>query len=71
MVSVPASAVLGGDDGAFVMVVADGVARKTPVVVGLQGNGDLEILQGLAGTEQVVVEGNFGLPDGAPIEVAP
>ncbi len=71
VVSVPASAVLGGDDGAFVMVVADGVARKTPVVVGLQGNGDLEILQGLAGTEQVVVEGNFGLPDGAPIEVAP
>lgn len=70
VVSVPAAAVVRADDGAFVMVAADGVARRTPVVVGLQGNGDVEILQGLAGTEQVVVEGNFGLPDGAPIEVA-
>ena len=70
-VSVPAAAVVRSGDEAYVMVAVDGVARKTPVTLGLEGNGDVEIVAGLTGTEQVVVEGNFGLPDGAPIEVSP
>lgn len=63
---VPQRAIL---ENAYVFVVRDGKARKREVTVGLQNTTMIEILSGLAEGETVIVEGNFGLEDGTPVEV--
>ncbi len=55
---------------AYVMVVEGERARTRPVELGLHGDDGVEVLSGLSGNEQVVVEGNFGLEDGALVEVS-
>jgi len=69
VVSVPPEAVVRLDDQVFVVIVQEGRARRVPVTLGLLGNEAVQILTGLQGGEQVVVEGNFGLPDGAVVDV--
>lgn len=54
----------------YLMVTDGDHARRVAVETGLDGDQGIEILSGLTGDELVVVEGNFGLPDGALIEVA-
>jgi membrane fusion protein (multidrug efflux system) len=67
-IAVPAGAVTRQDDGAYVMVVADNVARRRAVTPGLRGD-TLWALDGLEVGETVVVEGNFGLPEGARVRI--
>ncbi|NAZ86022.1 efflux RND transporter periplasmic adaptor subunit, partial [Kineococcus indalonis] len=63
VVRVPAGAVLragaaGGDpDSDAVWVVADGVAERRPVTVGVRGDDVVEITDGLRGGERIVTEG--------------
>src|SRR5512135_3160910 len=63
---VPQKAVL---ENAYVFVVENGKAVKKPVTLGLQNTTMVEILEGLAEGLPVVVEGNYGLEEGAPVQV--
>lgn len=69
---VPNSAVTldspGSSTGVVDVVQADTV-KQTEVEVGASNDSQMEILKGLAGGEQVVVEGNFRLPDGSKVVV--
>ena len=69
---VPNSAVTldspGADTGVVDVVQSDTV-KQTQVQVGASNDSQMEILKGLAGGEQVVVEGNFRLPDGSKVVV--
>ena len=69
-VTVPAEAVVTTAAGSFVYIVADSSkVRRVPVTVGRQSGGSLKIDSGLSGGEQVVVEGQNRLNDGAKIEL--
>jgi RND family efflux transporter MFP subunit len=63
---VPQTAIL---ENSFVFVVEGGKTVKKTVVLGLQNTTMVEILDGLAEGASVVVEGNYGLEDGAPVQV--
>jgi membrane fusion protein (multidrug efflux system) len=58
-----------GDSGVVMVVDGKGVAHETRVKVGIRAGGKLQILEGLRGGEQVVTEGNYGLPDGTKVTV--
>jgi RND family efflux transporter MFP subunit len=66
-VTVPERAVHGGDDGAFVWLVAEGKALRRPVRVGgAASDGRVRIENGLRGGETVVLD-DVGLEEGAPV----
>jgi membrane fusion protein (multidrug efflux system) len=67
---VPEEALRGGEGGAYVMVLDGERARKIEVGVGLRGDEGVEITDGLKDGELVVTKGNFGLVDGALVEVS-
>jgi len=71
---VPASAVTleasNANEGTVMVVDAQNVAHETKVTVGIRAGDRVEIAEGLQGGETIVVEGNFGLPDGTKVEVA-
>jgi RND family efflux transporter MFP subunit len=68
---VPEQAVLGGEEGAAVEVVEDGKARRTPVKVGAKDGTWAEIAEGLVEGAQVIVQGNYALPDGTRVRAEP
>ena len=63
---VPQQAVL---ENSYVFVVEGGKAVKKTVSLGLQNTTMIEVLDGLAVGDQVVAEGNFGLEDGAVVQI--
>lgn len=63
---VPQKAIL---ENSYVFVVENGKAVKKAVTLGLQNTTMIEVLSGLAEGLPVVVEGNYGLEDGAPVQV--
>jgi len=63
---VPQKAVL---ENTYVFIVQDGKAAKKEIVLGLQNTTLVEVSSGIAEGDLVIAEGNFGLEDGAPIEV--
>ncbi|MFW6160374.1 MAG: efflux RND transporter periplasmic adaptor subunit [Acidobacteriota bacterium] len=63
---VPQKAVL---EESFVFVVENNVARRRQVVLGLQNKELIEITSGLKEGELVVIEGNYGLVEGTPVEI--
>lgn len=67
---VPSKALGGEKQERYVMVVAQDKAARIAVKTGLEGDRGVEVLEGLTGDESVIVDGNFGLPDGAQVEVA-
>lgn len=73
-VTVPAAAVqlevATGDEGTVMVVDALNIARETKVKVGVRSGDKYQITEGLKGGETVVVEGNYGLPDGTRVEIA-
>lgn len=67
---VPLAAVLPTEAGMTAYVIEDGVAQRRAVKTGLQVTGDaIEVLDGLAPGEQLVVEGMSALQDGVPVNV--
>lgn len=69
VVSVPRTATQAGQKGNFVFVVENGIAKVRPVKVGrTQDNRDV-ILEGLKGSETVVVEGAQLLIDGSRVDI--
>ena len=64
--AIPQKAIL---ENKYVFVAQDGKAAKREVTLGLQNTTLVEVSNGLAEGDLVIAEGNFGLEDGAPIEV--
>jgi membrane fusion protein, multidrug efflux system len=68
-VAIPNEAVQSGQDGSFVFVVEDGVARVRPVTVVRTVDGAAVISKGLDGTETVVTDGQLALRNGSRVNV--
>ena len=69
---VPRAALLSDPDtgkSSVVTVGADGTAHVVPVQTGLSAGGQVEITDGVAEGQKVAVAGQYGLPDGAKVEV--
>lgn len=66
---VPAKAVLSQGEEKVVFVVSGSKAQKRAIQVGIMGEDEVEVGQGVAEGESVIVEGNYGLADGATVEV--
>jgi len=56
-------------DNKYVFLAEGGKAVRREVSLGLQNKEVVEIVAGLKEGEVVIVEGNFGLSDGSPIEI--
>ncbi|MDC7786973.1 efflux RND transporter periplasmic adaptor subunit [Rhodoplanes sp. TEM] len=68
-VTVPATAVQVSQQGSFVYVVKDGVARVQPVTVLRSVGPETVVETGLSGGEQVVTAGHLQLTDGVRVTV--
>jgi RND family efflux transporter MFP subunit len=64
---VPREALVRGEDGSAVEIVDSGKARRQPVEVGYEDDKFAEIVSGLKGDEQVILQGAYALPDGTPV----
>jgi len=69
--SVPAVAVQLGPQGAFVFVIKDNTAEVRPVTVKRTQLGESVIGSGLAAGEQVVIDGQLRLVNGATVAIRP
>ncbi|MGA9769817.1 MAG: efflux RND transporter periplasmic adaptor subunit [Blastocatellia bacterium] len=73
-VIVPASAVTldatNADEGTVMVVDEESVAHETKVTVGIRAGDRIQIVSGLEGSETVVIEGNYGLPDESKVEMS-
>jgi len=67
-VVVPTVAVQRSQNGNYVFVVRDGVAKVQPVKVDRTFQGTSVIAEGLSGDENVVVDGQLLLSDGSRVE---
>lgn len=68
---IPIDAVTRLETDQYVYTVQDGKARKAPVVLGIQSDGLVEIVKGLAGTEPVIVSGKDLVTDGVKVDPKP
>ena len=68
-ITVPAEAVVATGTGAFVYLVDGGKAKRTAVKVGRQAGTVVKVDSGLVGGEQVIIEGQNRLQDGAKVEL--
>lgn len=71
VLTLPAAALLHESGKAFVYVVADGVAEKRALVLGLDDGIDVEVQSGLAAHEAVVVVGMALISPGARVRAVP
>jgi membrane fusion protein (multidrug efflux system)/multidrug efflux system membrane fusion protein len=66
---VPEGAVQATERGFVVYAVVNGLAKETPVKIGLRtGDGSVEILSGLRPSDSIVTEGSDRLADGMAVE---
>ena len=68
---IPIDAVTRLETDQYVYAVQDGKARKTPVVLGIQSDGLIEIVMGLTGTEPIIVSGKDLVTDGVKVDPKP
>jgi HlyD family secretion protein len=68
-VKVPLNAILTADDGTkSVMTMGDdGTAHKVAVQLGINDGDDVQVTQGLKGTEMIITQGAYGLSDGSKV----
>ena len=64
---VPTAALVREDGISVVYVVENDAAVRRPVTLGIESDGMIEIVEGLARTERVVVAGQGGLRDGSRV----
>ncbi|SIN59685.1 membrane fusion protein, multidrug efflux system [Parasphingorhabdus marina DSM 22363] len=66
--AVPESALLAQGDQNFVFVVDDeGIARRTPIEIGLRSSGLVEVVSGVALGSKIVADGTVKVRDDAPV----
>ena len=68
---IPIDAVTRLESDQYVYVVQDGKARKTPVALGIQDGGMVEITHGLTGDETIIVSGKDLVTDGLAVDPKP
>ena len=68
---IPPGAMMSGGKGKSVFIADDGRAKQIPIQTGLSDGRWIEVVQGLNGTEDVVVVGKTKLTEGMPVRVAP
>lgn len=68
-VAVPLYSVISRNDEQFVFVALDGVVRKRPVKLGVVEKWQVQVIEGLAPGDKVVVEGHRDVEDGQEINV--
>ena len=68
-VLIPAPALVREGEETAVFVVMDEKAERRPVKIGLTDGEQIEILSGVKAGEQVIVDGQAGLPDGARVSI--
>ena len=68
---VPAGAIVPADDGTtnVVVVQADGTTKKQAVKVGIRTADTVQILSGVSGSDNVVMQGGYGLDNGTKVTV--
>jgi RND family efflux transporter MFP subunit len=67
VVVLPAAAVVHEADETAVFVVVDGTAHRRAVQTGVADGEHVEITSGVDAGDRVIVDGQAGLPDGAPV----
>ena len=74
-VVVPTAAVMldatNANSGTVMVVDAQSIAHEVHVTIGAHTRDKTQIAAGLRGGETVVIEGNYGLPDGTKVTIAP
>lgn len=68
-VEIPADAVLRRLGSVFVFVIENDTAVRKPVVLGISQDGIVEVVEGVEAGEDVVIEGQSFLEDGAEVRV--
>lgn len=70
---IPRSAIVATDSPteARVLVASEGHARSRKIGIGIRSHDLVEVLSGLEAGEPILVEGQYGLADGAPIRPQP
>ncbi len=66
---VPRSAIIDEAGELSVFIVEDEKAVRRPITTGYANNGQMEILDGLTGSEKIVVVGQAGLRDGSKVSI--
>ena len=66
---VPRSAIIDEAGETSVFIVEDGKAVRRPITTGYANNGYIEIVDGLTGSEKLVVVGQAGLRDGSKVSI--
>ncbi len=69
-VVLPREAVLTKDDETYVYVVENDIAKKVPVVTGIESGERIEIKEGLTADMQVVTKGQTYITDGEQVRVS-
>jgi RND family efflux transporter MFP subunit len=67
LVLVPRKAIVGSPSSPIVWVVRDGTASRTPLLLGREFQGGVEVKQGLSGGENVIVTPPDNLKDGQQV----
>jgi RND family efflux transporter MFP subunit len=70
VVLIPIAALVREGEETFAFVAIGGKAKRRAVKVGLTGEDNVEIVSGIAAGEAVIVNGQAGLPDDAPVTAA-
>lgn len=65
----PRKALVSIDNNISVFVIENGIAKKVDISTGFEEGDMVEVTQGLAGNEEVVVTGHQNLKDASPVEV--
>jgi membrane fusion protein (multidrug efflux system) len=68
-VVLPEEAIVSRADSSHVFVVVDGKAQQRPVRLGMRRVGEVEILEGVAAGEQVIVRGVQKVRDGQEVRL--
>jgi RND family efflux transporter MFP subunit len=69
VIVIPQSAILEQDRQQIVFVVENDIAKMKTVQVGLTLGNAAEITEGLSAGEQIIVEGQYAVKDGSPVEI--
>ncbi len=51
------------------IVGADGAAHKKPVQIGINDGQDVQVTEGLTGSETVITTGAYGLDEGTKVKI--
>ena len=66
---IPRSAIIDEAGETSVFIVEDEKAVRRLITTGFSNNGQIEILEGLTGTEKIVIVGQAGLKDGSKVSI--